>query len=288
MSTPDGFTPYARSSRYLDLIGPLYEAVDDPAVVGLRIEGRHTNARGFLHAGVLVAVADVLMGHTAHRASPPGTGLVTASLTTDFPGSAQPGDWVTGAATVRRIGRKARLHQLRVHLERPTGPHRQRRLRHHRPKGPSTMTTTDRGFRQDIADATLSLPVAAAFGLTFTELAAGRAEGELAWRPELSHTPGAFQANPIAALADLTGVAAGITLLPPGSAAATVDYTVKFLAEARGDQLVARARVLRLGKTLTVAAVDIFVVRDRTETLCATALVTMRNITNGARSVTAA
>lgn len=51
MSTPDGFTPYARSSRSLDLIGPLYEAVDDPAVVGLRIDGRHTNARGFLHAG---------------------------------------------------------------------------------------------------------------------------------------------------------------------------------------------------------------------------------------------
>jgi len=66
VSAPEGFTPYARSSRYLDLIGPLYEAVGDPAVVGLRINGRHTNARGFLHAGVLVAVADMLMG--PHRA----------------------------------------------------------------------------------------------------------------------------------------------------------------------------------------------------------------------------
>lgn len=67
MSTPEGFTPYARASRYLNLIGPLYEAVGDPAVVGLRIDVRHTNARGFLHAGVLVAVADVLRGHTAPR-----------------------------------------------------------------------------------------------------------------------------------------------------------------------------------------------------------------------------
>jgi len=146
------------------------------------------------------------------------------------------------------------------------------------------MTTSDQGFRHDIADAVLRLPVAAAFGLTFTALAAGRAEAELAWRPEHSHTPGAFQANPIAALADFTGVAAGITLLPPGSAAATVDYTVKFLTEARGHQLVARARVLRPGTTLTVAAADIFVVRDGTETLCAAALVTMRKITNSARS----
>jgi len=106
VSTPAGFTLYARPSRYLDLIRPLYEAVGDPAVAGLRIDERHTNARGFVHAGVLVAVADVLMGHTAHRASPPGTGLVTASLTSDFPGSAQLRDWVTGAATLRRIGRK--------------------------------------------------------------------------------------------------------------------------------------------------------------------------------------
>lgn len=106
MSIPDGFTPYARTSRYLDLIGPLYEAAGDPAVVGLLIDERHTNARGFLHAGVLVAVADVVMGHTAHRAGPPDAGLVTASLTTDFPGSARLGDWVTGAATVRRAGRR--------------------------------------------------------------------------------------------------------------------------------------------------------------------------------------
>jgi acyl-coenzyme A thioesterase 13 len=106
MSAPAGFIPYARSSPYLELIGPIYEAVGDPAVVGLRVDERHTNARGFVHAGVLVALADVLMGHTAQRAGPPGTSLVTASLTTDFPGSAQLGDWVTGTATVRRAGRR--------------------------------------------------------------------------------------------------------------------------------------------------------------------------------------
>jgi hypothetical protein len=85
------------------------------------------------------------------------------------------------------------------------------------------MTTNEKGFHQDIADAVLRLPVAAAFGLTFTALADGRAPAELAWRPEHSHTAGAFQANPIAALADFTGVAA------------------KFLTEARATT----ARALR-------------------------------------------
>ena len=115
MSTPAGFVPYSRSSRYLELIGPLYESAADPSRVGLRVDERHTNARGFLHGGVLAAVADVVMGHTAQRAGPPDTLLVTASMTTDFPGSAQLGDWITGAATVRRIGRQLAFTSCEFH-----------------------------------------------------------------------------------------------------------------------------------------------------------------------------
>lgn len=117
--------------------------------------------------------------------------------------------------------------------------------------------TMPSAFRHDIADAVLSLPVTAALGLTFTELANGHAVTGLAWRPEHSHTAGAFQANPIAALADFTARApeSHSCLL---AAAATVDFTVKFLTEARGSHLVARGRVLRAGTTLSVAAVNVY------------------------------
>ena len=105
MSTPSGYVPYHRASRYLELIGPLYEAANDPSRVGLCIDERHTNARGFL-AGLVVAVADSTMGHTAQRALGPVARLVTVSLTTDFTSSAQAGDWVEAHATVRRAGRR--------------------------------------------------------------------------------------------------------------------------------------------------------------------------------------
>lgn len=137
--------------------------------------------------------------------------------------------------------------------------------------------STETGFRHDVAETVFQLPVAAALGFTFHQLANGHAETHLPWRAKHSHIPGAFQASPIAALADFTGVAAGVTLPPAGGTAATVDYTAKFLTEARGDHLVARARVLRPGSTLTVATVDVYAVAG-TETLCATALVTMRNL----------
>jgi len=74
-----------------------------------------------------------------------------------------------------------------------------------RRRSPALATVSEMNCHPDWAvrtDAVLRLPVAAAFGLTFTALADGRAQAELAWRPEHSHTAGAFQANPIAALAD--------------------------------------------------------------------------------------
>jgi len=50
---PNGFVPYRRSSPYLDLIGPVYEAEGQPLVVGLWLGHKHTNSRGFVHAGLL-------------------------------------------------------------------------------------------------------------------------------------------------------------------------------------------------------------------------------------------
>ena len=134
------------------------------------------------------------------------------------------------------------------------------------------------GFRHDVADWVLAMPVAAELGFSFEELAEGHSRTRLPWRRELSHTPGAFQAGPIGSLADFTGASAGITMLPPGTLAATADFTIKFLTQARGTELVARARVLRPGTTIIVATVDIVAVTNNIERLCATALITIRAI----------
>jgi uncharacterized protein (TIGR00369 family) len=137
---------------------------------------------------------------------------------------------------------------------------------------------TPPGFRHDVADWVLAMPVAAELGFSFEELGGGRSRTRLPWRPGLSHTAGVFQAGPIGSLADFTGASAGMTALRPGALAATVDYTIKYLTEARGDQLVARGRVLRTGSILTVATVDISAVANSLETVCATALITIRTI----------
>lgn len=132
-------------------------------------------------------------------------------------------------------------------------------------------------LRNDLAAHALALPVFRWFGVELEELSDGRCVARLPWREELSHTAGAFQANPIAALADFAGVLAGLSALPSGSTATTVDYTAKFLAEARGTELIARARLIARGNSISVSQVDVSVLADDAERHCATALVTIRN-----------
>ena len=114
MNADLAFVPYRRTSRYLDLIGPLFEHRDEPAIVGLTLDERHTNSRGMVHAGLLVALADTVMGHNIERALD-GPRVVTVSLTTDFVGSAQAGDWIEGRATVRRAGRRVAFGACEFH-----------------------------------------------------------------------------------------------------------------------------------------------------------------------------
>jgi uncharacterized protein (TIGR00369 family) len=123
----------------------------------------------------------------------------------------------------------------------------------------------------------MAMPIAQHLGFDITDVAPGRFEITQPFRRELSFREGTFQAGPIGTLADMAAACAGATMLPEGWAVLTIDYTLKLLTPAVGEKLVARGRLLRSGRTLSVAAADVFSVQDGKETLCATALTTMRN-----------
>jgi uncharacterized protein (TIGR00369 family) len=123
----------------------------------------------------------------------------------------------------------------------------------------------------------MAMPIAQHLGFAITDVALGRFEITQPFRRELSFREGTFQAGPIGTIADMAAACAGATMLPHGWAASTVDYTLKLLVPAVGEKLIARDRVLKSGRTLSVAAADVFSVLNGEETLCATALATIRN-----------
>ena len=123
----------------------------------------------------------------------------------------------------------------------------------------------------------MEMHIAQHFGFLVTDVGPGLFEITQPFRKELSFSPGIFQAGPVGTLADMAAACAGITMLPCGWAASTVDYTIKLIAPAAGEKIVARGRVVRSGRTLSVTASEVYAVRAGKETLCATALATIRN-----------
>ena len=63
-------------------------------ILGLRAAEAHTNSRGFVHGGLITALADNAMGLSCARMLGEAASLVTVNLTVDFLGTAYLGQWL--------------------------------------------------------------------------------------------------------------------------------------------------------------------------------------------------
>ncbi|WP_019927395.1 AMP-binding protein [Nocardia sp. BMG111209] len=133
-------------------------------------------------------------------------------------------------------------------------------------------------FAELVPAVVLSMPAARHLGFEFTSVTPGEVEIVQPHRAELTQHDGFFQGGVLGSLADFAAGSAAGTLLPPGWANMTIDYTVKILAPAKGKKVIARGRVVKPGSLITIAAADLYSVDEDGETLCATALVTLRNV----------
>jgi uncharacterized protein (TIGR00369 family) len=106
-------------------------------------------------------------------------------------------------------------------------------------------------------------------------LGAGQAEIQVPFRVELTQQHGYFHAGVSGTIADSACGYAAYTLTPADSSVLTVEFKMNLLAPADGEKLVARARVLRSGRTLKICVADVFVQKNGTEIHCATMLATI-------------
>ena len=107
---------------------------------------------------------------------------------------------------------------------------------------------------------------------------AGHVVMSLVRNDNLLQANGFFHGGVIAGLADHAGGGAVTTAMPAGRFAVTVNLNVSFLAPAKGQSLVARARAIQVGSTIGVSHVDVASVAGGVETPCAVAIVTLRGV----------
>ena len=102
---PAGFAPHFRKSPVTDAWEPLFSRRAGGVVeIGFHAERPHTNSRGFVHGGLISALADNAMGLSCGEQLGEGASLVTVSLALDFLGSASLGQWVQVEPRLNRLG----------------------------------------------------------------------------------------------------------------------------------------------------------------------------------------
>jgi uncharacterized protein (TIGR00369 family) len=121
----------------------------------------------------------------------------------------------------------------------------------------------------------------AAIGAELVHLAAGEVDIALPFSDRLTQQDGYLHAGVVAGAADSACGYAALTTMDAEAEVLTVEFKINLLAPAAGERLVARGRVLRTGRTLTVCRGDAVTISGGLEkhvaTLTATLIAIMRS-----------
>ena len=115
-----------------------------------------------------------------------------------------------------------------------------------------------------------------AAGFRIVTVKPGYAEVALSRRDDLLQFFGHFHGGVITALADQAAGIAVTSSLPKGRIGVTVELKINFMEPARGSELIARAKTLKMSGSIGVATVEIVSKDEAGETLCAFCTATMR------------
>jgi uncharacterized protein (TIGR00369 family) len=106
-----------------------------------------------------------------------------------------------------------------------------------------------------------SVPVNRLFGFELRPQDGGEGGAAVAFRPRAEHAQeyGVVHGGIVSALADTAAVYTILPGLAPGERMTSIEFKVNFLAGATpdGGEVVARARLVRKGKTVAVVSVDV-------------------------------
>jgi uncharacterized protein (TIGR00369 family) len=95
-------------------------------------------------------------------------------------------------------------------------------------------------------------------GASMLSVAAGEVEIVMPFSEQLTQQHGFIHAGIITMLCDTACGFAALSLMPADAAVLTTEFKVNLLSPAKGEQFIAKGRVVRAGKTLTVCLGEVF------------------------------
>jgi uncharacterized protein (TIGR00369 family) len=118
----------------------------------------------------------------------------------------------------------------------------------------------------------------ATLGAELGKVSPGIVEVEMSPTPGVSQQHGFVYAGAVSAIADSAAGYAALSLMPIGTGVLTTEFKINLLAPAAGDRIIARGRVVKSGRTLTLALSEVFAVNGGQEKLIALLTATLMSI----------
>jgi uncharacterized protein (TIGR00369 family) len=142
----------------------------------------------------------------------------------------------------------------------------------------SSFTPRDPDFEPRVRASFAAQRVMRTIGASLARLAPGEVDIDLRISDEFTQQNGFVHAGIVATIADSACGYAALSLMAPGKDVVSVEFKLNLLSPSVGDRLIARASVLRSGKTVSVCRADVSALRDGEERLVATMLGTMMSV----------
>jgi uncharacterized protein (TIGR00369 family) len=106
-------------------------------------------------------------------------------------------------------------------------------------------------------------------GASLGEISPGLVEIAIRPDPAISQQHGFVHGGAVSAIADSAAGYAALSLMPADTGVLTTEFKINLVAPAAGERIVARGRVVRAGRTLTLAQTEVFAESDGQEKLIA-------------------
>ena len=139
------------------------------------------------------------------------------------------------------------------------------------------MTPGDPGYEKRIRESFARQGLMTTLGAQLRRVAPGEIEIEMEVTDRASQQHGFAHAGAVAAIADSACGYAASSLLPADSGVLAVEFKINLMAPAAG-RLIARARVVRSGRTLTVCHAEVHSVSENDERIVAMMIATIMNV----------
>ena len=136
----------------------------------------------------------------------------------------------------------------------------------------------DQAFAKRVEESFGKQKIMETLGANLEEVAAGETAIRMSYREEITQQHGFVHAGALATILDSACGYAAFTLMPKDAAVLSIEYKINMLAPAKGESVIARAQVVRAGRTITVVRGSAYSVDGSGEKHVAEMVATMMTI----------